>query len=78
FDKLEPASQQFWQDINARYDQYQHDVQRPILPPQDLFIATNELFAKLKEFAQIEISEHGTCDFKTHAISPMPIEPRQE
>lgn len=77
YDHLEPASTQFWQDVHVRYDQYQHDIQRPILPPQALFIQTNELFAKLKDFSQIEITSQAG-QFGTHALAPMPIEPRQD
>jgi len=83
FDHLEPASQQFWRDIENRYDQYQHDIQRPILAPNELFIQTNELFAKLKTFAQINISHEtlkekgpGFYNFGTQPVTPMPIEPR--
>ncbi len=78
YDHLEPASTQFWQDIHVRYEQYRHDIQRPILPPQSLFIQTNELFAKLKEFSQIEITTNGEGQFGTHALAPIPIEPRQD
>ena len=85
FDNLEPASQQFWQDVEKRYDQYGHDIQRPILGPNELFIQTNELFAKLKDFSQIHISQetfkekgHGYFNFGTLALAPMPIEPRSD
>lgn len=85
FDNLEPASQQFWHDVENRYEQYRHDIQRPILPPSELFIQTNELFAKLKAFSQIHISHesqkdkgHGYYHFNTQALPPLPIEPRQE
>lgn len=85
FDNLEPASKQFWHDVEHRYEQYRHDIQRPILAPNELFIQTNELFAKLKDFSQIHISfdafkekGHGYFNFGTHALAPMPIETRSD
>lgn len=45
----------FWQEVNHRYDQLSHDYQRPILPPDDIFVKTNDLFGHLKQYRQIEL-----------------------
>ncbi|MBI3561369.1 MAG: transcription-repair coupling factor [Gammaproteobacteria bacterium] len=48
------SAQQFWSEITARYEQYRHNIERPLLTPTQLFIHSNELFEALKRFARIE------------------------
>lgn len=55
-DMLEPPSQQFWQDIHNRYEDRRHDIERPILPPAELFTPVEELFGKLKPFRRLLIT----------------------
>jgi transcription-repair coupling factor (superfamily II helicase) len=45
-----------WKDIDYRYEDRRHDIQRPILPPQELFIAVEELFSILKNYPRLTIS----------------------
>jgi len=37
-----------WHDINRRYKEYGVDPQRPLLPPQEIFIPVDRLFAEFK------------------------------
>ena len=53
FTDLEAVTDQFIKDTELRYEQYRHNVTRPILPPQDLFLRTDELFARLKNYPRI-------------------------
>ncbi len=57
FDYLSPTSvictfptvlaqaEQFWQESNQRYELLRHDIERPILPPPQLFLQAKKLFA---------------------------------
>lgn len=45
----------FWLEVQARYEQHKVDSTRPLCPPNELFLATNECFAQLKAFCQIRI-----------------------
>lgn len=47
---IEEASKIFWDQVKTRYEQYRHDIHRPILAPKQLFLQINELFGKIKEF----------------------------
>ncbi len=38
-----PALQQLWADIENRYDERRHDIERPILAPPELFLTPQEL-----------------------------------
>ncbi len=61
---IQDKANQFWQDIQTRYESLRHDIRRPILPPNDLFIPEAELFSKLKAFSQIRL-QHTDIKFKT-------------
>ena len=41
-------SEQFWQDVNQRYEDRRYDRMRPILPPQQLYCRVEEFFGGLK------------------------------
>lgn len=47
----------FWQDVQARYEQQRHDIQRPLLSPEKLFLRVEQFFAKLNDFHQIIIKQ---------------------
>ena len=48
---------QVWTDIDYRYEDRRYDIQRPILPPRELFIAADELFSILKRYPRITLSQ---------------------
>ncbi len=51
---LPQAAEKYWQEIQHRYQQMRHDVTRPLLTPQQLFMPGNTLFQHLKEFNTIK------------------------
>ncbi len=48
-------AEEFWQEINVRYEQRSHDVTRPLLPPAHLFIPTQEIFQQIQHYANIRV-----------------------
>jgi len=42
------GAEQFWREIRARFEERGVDPQRPLLPPQQLFLAMDEMYAALK------------------------------
>ncbi len=44
-----------WNNINDRYAQRAHDVERPILTPDELFISPQSFLATIREHGQIEL-----------------------
>lgn len=59
-EEIKEAAESFWEDIESRYEQNRYDVERPILPPRDIFLNTNDLYTELKRFPQIHISNLST------------------
>ncbi len=69
------ASEKFSHEVAERHEQRSHDVERPILAPSRLFLATNELFSHLKSFPRIQLQhfEHqAMTGHHNFACSPPP------
>jgi len=49
---LEPAFQRFWQDTKDRHRLLRGDVERPVLPPEALFLATEQFYTCANQHAQ--------------------------
>ena len=47
------AAQQFWVDANTRYRLLAHDVERPILKPENLLIKTDDFFAQTHDYSTL-------------------------
>jgi len=56
FPQLQRACDDFWHDCLQRHESRAHDIQRPILTPQELFLPVNELFARLKAYPRSSLS----------------------
>ena len=52
---LEPAFQHFWQDTRERYRLVQGDPERPVLPPESLFLGIEQFYACAKPYAQLAL-----------------------
>lgn len=73
-DDVISASNQFWLDLENRYEQYQFNVARPLLPPTKLFISESELNDYLKlwpstKIVSDQVNKSATSvPFKTQAL----------
>lgn len=52
-DLFQPACA-FQDEIYDRFEQRRHDIHRPLLPPEKLFLKADELMAELKRFPNLE------------------------
>jgi transcription-repair coupling factor (superfamily II helicase) len=55
---LDAAGQEFWTDTRGRFRLLSGDKDRPLLPPEKLFIAVEEFFIRAKAFTRLDIG-HG-------------------
>lgn len=76
---LSSACEFYWADLSERYEQHRYNLSRPLLPPADLFLRYEELFAEFKlwprikvEYASIE-ERSGRINFDTDAIGDISI-----
>ncbi|GHE35750.1 transcription-repair coupling factor [Vulcaniibacterium thermophilum] len=49
------ASDQFWANTGQRYEQRRHDVERPVLPPEELYLPPDALRERLNQLQRIEV-----------------------
>lgn len=52
---LMQACEQFWVDTQSRYQMLSGDRERPLLPPQTLFLGTDRFFGLMKRWRRIEL-----------------------
>jgi transcription-repair coupling factor (superfamily II helicase) len=79
-----------WHDIEARYEDRRHDIERPVLAPAELFLEPPELDAKLEPFATITLNafkadtelqpaaDPALRNFPSSAPRELRIDPRAE
>ncbi|WP_198007254.1 transcription-repair coupling factor [Nitrococcus mobilis] len=71
-----------WHHIQQRYEQRRHDRERPLLAPKRLYLAPDELRARLKRFRRVRCHEHapeaaGRPHFAAATIPDLRIAPQQ-
>jgi transcription-repair coupling factor (superfamily II helicase) len=52
---LQAHAEQFWRELNERYEQRRYDICRPILPPSACFIKPNDLLAQANTYEQLRL-----------------------
>jgi transcription-repair coupling factor (superfamily II helicase) len=53
----EQAIKGFWKDTLSRYEFLKHDLDRPILPPQELFLDVDDFFSASKTYARLVLDD---------------------
>src|SRR5690606_9004873 len=62
---IDQSIQRFAQDTHSRYQFLKSDRERPVLPPEQLFLDQESLFARLKAFARLVLNaERSHPDFQ--------------
>ncbi len=72
---LNKASERFNKDLLQRYEQYRYNLARPLLSPIDLYLDSNELMSRLKQWPSAQImSESLPKKAGKHNFECSPIE----
>ena len=53
--EVDEALKRFWTDTRERHRFLQHDKERPILPPEDLFLKPEDFFARCNAYPQLSL-----------------------
>jgi len=54
---IEAAAETFWKDVRNRYEERRVDPDRPLLPPDELFLPVEDCFARLKSWPRVVASQ---------------------
>lgn len=70
------AADAFWTQAQHRYEQRRHDVERPLLPPDELYQSPDALRERLNKLARIEVwaADHPRID-EASALGDQPLPP---
>ncbi len=75
------SMENFWRDTQSRYELLRGDRNRPLLPPQDLFLSVDRFFAGCKAFPRIEIAageNNGVVQCATASLPSVAVDRRAE
>jgi transcription-repair coupling factor (superfamily II helicase) len=74
---LEIALAAAWEAIGARYEQYRHDLERPLLAPEEICIPVAELESRLAQHARVYLERFGPAEPEAAArAGPGSLPPR--
>lgn len=74
----------FWKDVLYRYEDRRHNIDQPILPPEQLFLQPNQLLEQLNQFGRMFASTEafdqkaGVVNLSTLAPPRLAVDPKQE
>ncbi|MDO9466993.1 MAG: transcription-repair coupling factor [Thiobacillus sp.] len=72
---LDPAGQAFWTDAQGRFRLLSGDKDRPLLPPAELFLATDAFFTQVKAYSRLDIEQGGSG--LAHPVPPISVDRRE-
>jgi transcription-repair coupling factor (superfamily II helicase) len=75
------AADQFWTQTAERYDQRAHDIERPVLPPAELYLPPEKLREQLNKRLRVEVVEPGhehAVDTGTQPAPELPLNRKGE
>ncbi|MEG2942023.1 MAG: CarD family transcriptional regulator, partial [Thermomonas sp.] len=77
-DGISEAADHAWQQIGQRYEQLRHDVERPLLPPTELWLAPDALRETLNRGERVEVCDGAHprhADAHALPVQPAPALP---
>jgi transcription-repair coupling factor (superfamily II helicase) len=76
------AAESFWTQTSDRYEQRAHDVERPILPPTELYLPPQQLRERLNVALRVDIvakgSNENAIDLGTQPAPSLPLSRKGE
>jgi transcription-repair coupling factor (superfamily II helicase) len=77
------AAEKFWEQLADRYEQRRHDIERPLLRPEELYLGVDALRALSGRFAQVQVGRFelerpaaGDRNFVTAALPDVSLKAR--
>jgi transcription-repair coupling factor (superfamily II helicase) len=80
YGEVHEGAEQFWREVRSRYEERRVDPERPILAPEQIFIAVDEVFAALKTMPTTHLSSNlqtaitGAVNANTQAMPELAVE----
>jgi len=73
----------FYTNTQTRYEQRRHDQTRPVVPPEQLYLDSEEVHKKLEQFdffsaSSLKLTKSGAKNFSMHSLPELALKIRQE
>ncbi|SPL71234.1 transcription-repair coupling factor [Acinetobacter stercoris] len=74
----------FWKEVTRRYEDRRHNIDQPILPPEEIFLQPNQIFEKINHFPRVIVStdtveeKAGVVNLQTALPPKLAVEPKSE
>ena len=80
---INESADDFWQEIHNRYEQARHDIERPLLPPEEIFYSPQDLLNRFETYAKVKISsmeqeQNSAINFATVIPTKLPVDARAD
>ncbi|WP_107853043.1 transcription-repair coupling factor [Oceanimonas marisflavi] len=75
---IEPAAQAFWRDVNERYEDRRHDLLRPLLAPDELYLKPDALMQQLNRWPRLQLSQEPVPEKGDRVNAPVRVLPELE
>ncbi len=69
---IHQASETFWHALRSRYESRRHDLDRPVLDPDSLFLSPQAMFEGLKNYVQYKVQTDPSSKGINTNIQPLP------
>ncbi|NHC04044.1 transcription-repair coupling factor [Acinetobacter sp. 187] len=82
--QLDEELTSFWKEVYRRYEDRRHNVDQPLLPPEQIFFQPNQVFEQLNQFSRIIASPEpiedkaGVINLQTEESPRLPFDPKHE
>ncbi|TCM68421.1 transcription-repair coupling factor [Acinetobacter calcoaceticus] len=81
---IDDGLQSFWIEVMRRYEDRRHNLDQPILPPEELFIQTQNILESLNQFPRLIVSSEpvearaGGFNLPIEEPAKLPVDPKQQ
>lgn len=75
---LTPAIQQFWQEVRSRYTLHRGEKERPLVPPEELFLSEESFFAECRQAARLVLGDATQTNAVLENLPPISLDRRSE
>ena len=75
---LAPAIQQFWQEVRSRYTLHRGEKERPLMPPEELFLSEESFFAECRQAARLVLGDISQQSSGLETLPSISLDRRSE
>ena len=88
FEGIRENADEFYRQVETRYEERRYDLERPLLPPREIYLTVDELFAQLKQGISVALQRNeipkrakgfaGYFNFDTSLPPPVAFQARAQ